>query len=175
MSIDGPFGIICGSKCDKFLETSELGEYKILTITEYAKKASAFRVEFIAKNQFKILEEQGTDMYLATNVDHKLGDASIQVSKGDSNSITCTLGEEVGEEVGADIDIIKMWEEKACYVKIVSPRPGYLGYNEISELVEFIEDPKKEQRGSMWLKFKLERFKTDEKGNVIRGPNGPHH
>ena len=41
------------------------------------------------------------------------------------------------------------------YIRIISPRQGYLGYNERENIAVFVEDNYKseEEKGSLWLQF----------------------
>lgn len=136
------------------MQAGEFAGYNVLMGNKGS--GSAFKKEQKTGNQFQISyvdEDPGADpkhpMYLATNNDHPSGLRSIILGQGPS--MTC--------EMDGD------------YIKIVSPKPGYFGYDEESESAVFVEDKKGEKAGELWLKFTWREVEHDKAGNVMRAPD----
>ena len=121
----------CGSD-SKFLYAgaSTHKDHNSLTGHKYARLS--FKMEGDG-SKFEILLV-GTPMYLAINKDHcdRMGRPVMEVGGGES--IKCKM--------------------EGNYIRIISPRQGYLGYNERENIAVFVEDKIEEEKGSLWLQFK---------------------
>ena len=100
--------------------------------------------------------------YLARNDKAAKGARSLQIGSGKPVKFILSCPSKSEGEA-----LVSTWEEAPCYVKIAKDKGGsggYMGYNEGSNSVEFVEDLKAHGSGKMWLLFRLE--------NTTRGGGG---
>lgn len=100
--------------------------------------------------------------YLARNSKCPTGAKSLQVGAGKPVQfiLDCPSKSEGAISVSD-------WETEPCYVKIAGSNnesSGYMGYNQKSNIAEFVTDLAKHNDGTMWLLFKLERLPTQDVG-----------
>ena len=134
-----------------FIEASEFGEHNLLLGNENT--GSAFRKEQKDEDTFEIsfINEVPGDafmgpLYIAANSAVSSGKRSILLGEGES--VVCKM--------------------EGNSIKVLSPRPGYLGFDQKSETVVFVAD--KGAAKSTCFDFEWQKLQMDDAGNVMKGP-----
>ena len=138
--------------------------------------ASTFQVKEKANkgaHTYKLLlVDKDAELYVARSDKRKTGRASIEVGGG--RAIKFSLNTKDGKNNLTVAD----WETTPCRVNIARQTKdgyvaGYLGYNEKSDMCEFVARADAEAAGKMWLHFKLEKVKDESGGSFLRAPIDP--
>ena len=139
----------CGSD-SKFLYAGASTHKDHNSLTGHKRAGSSFKMEGDG-SKFEILLVR-TPMYLAINKDHcdRKGRPVMEVGGGES--IKCKM--------------------EGNYIRIISPRQGYLGYNERENIAVFVEDKSEEERGSLWLQFEWQEPQSSIWSSIVGGVIG---
>ena len=156
---DGPYHITCGHNYDRYLEVVKLSSTYVLSGRTKPEDASVFNVaSSTAAADRKVYKlsyvGKGSLAYLARNEKVTKGMQSLQIGSGKPIKFILSCPSKSEGEAS-----VSTWEEEPCYMKIAgSDGGGYVGYNEGSNSVEFVEEQKAHRSGKMWLLFKLEKL-----------------
>ena len=153
---------MCGHQYNLFLDVFSFSKMFLLSGKKDVADASPFCVEqktVAGKTVYKIIYGKDTPVSLARNEKIPTGKKSLQLGTG--KPVKFVLYHKTKSE--AELSVA-LWETEPCYVRILGTgkeSPGYMGYNEKTNLVEFVPDLGKEEAGKMWLQCRLDRVRAE--------------
>ena len=143
-----------------YLQASDREDTTVFTGLEDT--GSAFRLEKCGKKEFQISfidEDEDLKPHFLSLHKHSTSTEPDRVVIGAKYPATFQLEHPIGGEIAIDLNT---WKNEACYVRITSPRTGYLGYDEAPESAVFVADKAREKVGKVWMKYKLHKLERAE-------------